>query len=62
MDEHLGLQYLVLVRLVDKIEVWNNNVLIYKTMRKNKKHHQQKIARIKGKLIYKHKQKKMGRG
>jgi len=49
MNKHLGLQYLIQARLVDKIEIWNNNILIYKTIWKKKKYRQQKMAQIKGK-------------
>ena len=37
MDEHLGLQNLVQTRLVHKIEVRHNGVLICRTMEKNRK-------------------------
>ena len=35
MDELFGLQYLVQTWLVDKIEVWNSDVFIYKIINKN---------------------------
>ena len=45
--------------MVDKIEIWNNGVLIYKTIRKTKNIVKKK-AQIKRKFNYEHKRRKMG--
>ena len=39
VNEHLGLQYLVQARLIDKIEVGNDGALVCTTIEKQGKHH-----------------------
>ena len=61
VDEHLGFQYLVQARLIDKIGIGDSSALVYKTIRKIRKtSFAKKSTNQRKNSNHKHKHKLMG--